>query len=110
MCRRNPHVSSLPNPSTFPADGFAGILGSLGLDDGGVFYFFDPANPELLVKVLDASTQSIPRFWVFFAATTNAGFTVTVTDTATGAERIYTNPDLQPADAVTDTDAFATCE
>ncbi|MEM8931599.1 MAG: hypothetical protein AAGE94_10505 [Acidobacteriota bacterium] len=91
-------------------DGQATSLAPLGVDDGGVFWFFDSKNPELLVKVLDACTQPAPRFWVFFAATTNVGFTLTIEDTLTGTERTYVNPDLQRADAVTDTDAFATCE
>ena len=91
-------------------DGRATALASLGIDAGGVFSFFDPKNPELLVKVLDACAQATPRYWVFFAATTNAGFELTVTDTTTGVERTWLNPDLQRADAVTDTDAFATCD
>ena len=33
------------------------------------------------------------QFWVFFAATTNVGFTVTVHDTNTGHSKTYQNKD-----------------
>jgi hypothetical protein len=57
-------------------------------------------------------------YWVFFAATTNVEFTTRVTDTLTGFVKTYgksgetieyNNPLGQPANAVTDTTAFATC-
>jgi hypothetical protein len=71
-------------------------------------WFFQPDNWELLIKVLDACGLN-NRYWVFFAATTNVEFAVTVTDTQTGAVRNYSNPLGQSADAITDTNAFATC-
>jgi hypothetical protein len=77
-------------------------------NDSAVLYFFNPDNWEMLVKVLDACSFA-DRFWVFFAATTDVEFTLTVTDTQSGAVKTYLNPDLTPADAVTDTNAFATC-
>jgi hypothetical protein len=77
-------------------------------DDSAVLYFFDPDNWEMLVKVLDACSFA-NHYWVFFAATTDVEFTLTVTDTQTGTVKTYLNPDLTPADAVTDTSAFATC-
>ncbi len=46
---------------------------------------------------------------MFYAATTNVGFELTVRDTATDTIRVYTNPDVHPAETVTDTQAFATC-
>ncbi|MEM8933671.1 MAG: hypothetical protein AAGE94_20950 [Acidobacteriota bacterium] len=90
--------------------GSAVALNSFGLNAGGIFYFFDPTNPEMLIKMLDGCDRSIPRFWVFFAATTDVEFELTVTDTWTDEQRVYTNPAGQRADAVTDTDAFATCD
>jgi len=71
-------------------------------------WFFQPDNWELLVKVLDAC-QVNNRYWVFFAATTNVRFELTVTDTQTQMVKTYTNPLGQAANAITDTDAFATC-
>lgn len=92
---------------------FAGVTGvgstaPLRSDDSGLFWFFSPNNWEVLIKVLDACAIN-ERFWVFAAATTNVEYTLTVTDTATGEIREYTNPLGQQADALTDTDAFATC-
>ncbi|MEL7058458.1 MAG: fibronectin type III domain-containing protein [Acidobacteriota bacterium] len=77
-------------------------------EDSGLFYFFNPDNWELLVKALDGCALN-DRFWVFSAATTNVAYTMTVTDTVTGAVRVYENPLGRLADAITDTDAFA-CE
>lgn len=83
-------------------------LDALGISKGGIFYFNDPANPEFLVKVLDGCAIN-NRHWVFYAATTNVGFDLTVTDTLTNQTRIYSNPDIHAATTVTDTQAFSTC-
>lgn len=77
-------------------------------DDSGLFWFFGPANLEMLVKVLDGCSLN-QRFWVFAAATTTVEYTLTVTDTATGAQKQYRNPLGTAAPALTDTSAFATC-
>ncbi len=76
--------------------------------DSAVLYFFNQDNWEMLIKVLDGCDYN-DRYWVFFAATTDVELTLTVTDTDTGEVRVYTNDLGHPADAVTDTDAFATC-
>ncbi|MEA2562786.1 MAG: hypothetical protein QOH06_4290 [Acidobacteriota bacterium] len=77
-------------------------------DDSGLFYFFTPDNWEMLIKVLDGCA-STSHYWVFYAATTNVQFVVTVTDTQTGKVKTYFNPQGFSANAVTDTNAFATC-
>jgi Calx-beta domain len=77
-------------------------------DDSGLFWFFAPANWEMLFKVIDGCAFN-DRYWVFFAATTNVEYTVTVTDTVRGQLRSYSNPLGTAAPAVTDVDAFATC-
>jgi len=82
-------------------------LSSLGVTQGGLFWFFASTNPEMLIKVLDGCGVN-SHFWVFFAATTNVGFTVTVTDTLTGHQAIYTNADKHAAPPVQDTSAL-TC-
>jgi hypothetical protein len=87
--------------------GNAIALSSLGVNEGGLFWFFGASNPEMLIKVLDGCGLG-GHFWVFFAATTNVGFTVTVTDTQTGHQAIYTNPDNHAAPPVQDTSAL-TC-
>ncbi len=84
-------------------------LDATGNSDGGMFYFLNSGNPEFLVKVLDGCAIN-GHWWVFYAATTNVGFELTVTDTQTpGATRVYVNPDLSAAATVTDVEAFATC-
>ena len=50
------------------------------------------------------------RVWVFAAATTNVEYTLRVTDTDSGEVREYTNPLGVASPAVTDTDAFASCQ
>lgn len=76
--------------------------------DSGLFWFFAPSNLEMLIKVLNGCGLN-SRYWVFFSAGTNVEFTVTVTDTQTGAVRTYSNPLNTAAAAVQDTSAFATC-
>jgi hypothetical protein len=77
-------------------------------DDSGLFWFFSNSNMELLIKVLDGCLIN-DRYWVFFAGTTDQAFTVTVKDLESSQMVEYTNPLKNPADAVTDTSAFATC-
>jgi len=77
--------------------------------DSGLFYFFSSSNIEMLIKVLNACVFSTPRYWVFFAATTDVELIVTVTDTQTGKTKVYFNPLGTAALPVQDTNAFATC-
>ena len=74
------------------------------VDDTGTFWFFTPTNLELMIKVLDGRGVN-GKFWVFFGALSNVEYTVTVTDTATGAVRTYLNPSGTLA-SVADTSAF----
>ena len=89
--------------------------GSIGVGHGarlsgnsGTYWFFDPSNAEMLIKVLDAC-QGFNSFWVFFAATTDVDFTATVTDTRTGVVKQYSNPAGRAAQPVQDTFTFKTC-
>ena len=75
----------------------------LAADSGG-FWFFDSSNLELLVKVLDGRAIN-GSFWVFYGALSNVQYTITVTDTQTGAVRTYINPQGTMASAA-DTSAF----
>lgn len=79
-----------------------------GSDDSGLIWFFSPNNWEVLVKVLDGCGIN-NHFWVFAAATTNVEYRLRVTDTVTGASKIYENPLGVRAAAITDTSAFSTC-
>lgn len=83
-------------------------LSSLGVSSGGVFWFFSPDNPELLVKVIDGCSVN-GHYWVFYSAGTNVGLLLTVTDTRTGRTFVATNSDRNPAPPVQDTQAFP-CE
>ncbi|MEM8962555.1 MAG: hypothetical protein AAGD38_13810 [Acidobacteriota bacterium] len=60
-------------------------------DDTGAFWFFDDANLEMMVTVLDGTAIN-GRWWVFYGGLSNVAYTLTVTDTTTGAVRIYENP------------------
>ncbi|MEM7356518.1 MAG: hypothetical protein AAF657_37225 [Acidobacteriota bacterium] len=77
-------------------------------DQSGLFWFFDPLNWELQVKVLDGCAIN-GHFWVFSAATTNVGYLLRVTDTETGEVREYSNTLGETAATVVDTTAFSTC-
>ena len=80
-----------PPPPAPPASPLT-QAGAVGLTaDTGAFYFFGLNNLELMVKVVDGRPFN-NRFWVFIGSATNVEYTVTVTDLATGAPRIYTNP------------------
>lgn len=83
-------------------------MAPLGVVNGGLFWFSNPENPEMLVKILDGCLVN-SRVWVFISAGTNFGFTVTVTDTLFGTTKTYTNNDLTPALPVQDTSAFPNC-
>lgn len=83
-------------------------LSSLGVTSGGLFWFFSPDNPEMLVKVLDGCSVN-GHYWVFYSAGTNVGLRTEVTDTHTGRVVVETNPDLLPAPPVQNVRAFP-CE
>ena len=80
-------------------------LGTLGIGDGGSFWFFNQSNPEILVKVLNGCGVN-NKFWVFITAGTNVGFNLHVVDTQTAASKTYSNPDNTAAAPVQDTSAF----
>lgn len=84
---------------------FAVSTASLGVSNGGLFWFFSQRNPEMLVKVLNGCSIN-NRFWIYFTAGTNVGFTVNIRDTTTGLVKTYLNPDNNIAAPVQDTDAF----
>jgi hypothetical protein len=80
-------------------------------DQAGVFWFFEQANAEMLVKLLDGcGVPGLEGFWFFVAATTDLDFTLKVTDTATGVSKEYSNMLGQTAAPVQDTLTFRSCE
>ncbi len=56
--------------------------------DSGYFWFFGENNVELLVKILDGRGVN-GHFWFFWGAMTDVQYTITVTDTETGAVKQY---------------------
>jgi len=75
-----------------PNSGDTGIGHSLPLTaDTGAFWFFGDQNLELMVKVLDGTAVN-GHFWVYGGSLSNVDYTLTVTDTLAGSERIYHNP------------------
>ena len=76
-----------------PAQGRSGVGQAIPLSsDTGTFWFFDSANYELMIKVLDGRPVN-GHIWVFYGALSNVAYAITVTDTQTGAIRNYANPD-----------------
>ncbi len=72
--------------------------------DTGYFWFFDPANVEVVTKVLDGTGLN-GKFWFFYGALSDVAYTLTVTDTQTGAVKTYKNPSGQFG-SLGDTGAF----
>lgn len=85
--------------------GFADVLTT----DAGTFWFFNPGNIELVVKILDICDRPENRFWVFAAGLTNVGVELKVTDELTGELVSYSNSLGTPYETVLDTQAFDTC-
>lgn len=89
-------------------DGRGGGNGVQLTTDTGTYWFFEPSNVELIVKVIDACVL-FDRYWVFAGALTDVETALLVADTATGATRTYFNPPQTPFLPVQDTSAFSQC-
>ena len=76
-----------------------------GTNDSGLLSFFDANNWEIVIKVLDGC-ELTGSMWVFASSSTDLGYSIQVTDTATGEAREYRNEPGQPAPAIADTRAF----
>ncbi len=59
--------------------------------DTSTFWFFQPSNIELMVKILDGRSIN-GHFWIFYGALTDVGFTLSIVDSVTGESKSYTNP------------------
>ena len=88
-----------------PSQGTSGVGRAVSLtSDTGYFWFFSANNVELVLKVVDGRAAN-GFFWVFYGALSDVEYTITVTDTVTGAVRTYTNPQGRLA-SVADVIAF----
>ncbi len=77
----------------------------LDVTQGGLFWLFSNSNPEVLVKVLNACAVN-QHVWVFASGTTNVGLGITVLDTKTKFQHVYTTPDVHAMDPIQDTTTF----
>ncbi len=77
-------------------------------DDSGYLWFFSSTNIELIVKVLNACALN-DHYWVFAGGLTNVQVLLIVTDTETGIQKRYTNPQRTAYLPLQDTKAFGTC-
>jgi hypothetical protein len=75
-----------------------------GSDQSGYFWFFQHENVELVVKAFDGRAIT-GAHWVFYGALSDVEYWVTVTDTTTGAVKLYRN---EPGNicGMADTSAF----
>jgi len=73
--------------------------------DTGYFWFFDPANVELVAKVLNGCAVN-GHTWVFAGGLTNVNVLLQVTDTRTGATQPYSNALGSAFQPVQDSTAF----
>jgi hypothetical protein len=73
--------------------------------DTGYFWFFSANNVEIVLKAVDGRSFN-NFFWVFYGALSDVEYTITVTDTSTGAVKPYHNTAGHLA-SVADTAAFA---
>ena len=87
------------------SDGSTGMGEPVGLAlNTQGFWFFSPDNIELTVKVLDGRAIN-GHFWVFYGSMTDVAFTLTVTDTTTNAQKVYTSAQGTNG-SLSDTSAF----
>lgn len=59
-----------------------------GTNQTGYFWFFNPENTELVVKMVDGRSFN-GHFWFFYGGLSDVDYTIRVTDTQTGAQRTY---------------------
>jgi hypothetical protein len=90
------------------ASGMAQVVPLTG-GDTGYLWFFNAANVEAVIKVIDGCTLN-NEFWVFAGGLTNVNTVISVTDTVTGITKKYTNPQNTAFKPVQDTGAFADCQ
>jgi hypothetical protein len=79
---------------------------SLITSNAGYFWFSDPSNVEVFVKILNTCASS-GTYDVYVNGLTHLGVTVTVTDTRTGISRDFVNPAGSPFSLIFDGSTFA---
>lgn len=90
-------------------DGVSGAAHAVKLtDDSGYLWFFNSANVEAIIKVLNGCSLN-GRIWFFAGGLTNVKAVITLTDGQTGMKKTYLNPQNTPFAPIQDTTAFSTC-
>ncbi len=96
--------------ATYDATIFGGTSGfaspNLESDQSLKMSFFDPANLELFLKVIDGCGAN-GHYWVFASGLTNAGVSLRITDRVRGVVKTYDNPAGQAFVPRLDIEAFA---
>lgn len=73
------------------ASGQTGVGGAAPIsNETGTFWFFDAANVELIVKILDGRPLN-NFFWTFYGGLSDVEYWITVNDTVTGESATYHN-------------------
>ncbi len=87
-------------------DGHTGVGHPVSLTDAsGYFWFFEPGNVELVVKILNGCPVN-GHSWFFAGGLTNLEIEVMVTNKATGQVETYTNLRGIPFAPIQDTEVF----
>ena len=89
LCLNNGRYEVVAHWQDFARNSGAGRAVALTADTG-YFWFFGPDNVEVILKVLDGRGVN-GHVWVFYGALSSVEYTLTVTDTQTGAARRYVN-------------------
>jgi plastocyanin len=91
------------------ADGSTGRAHPIALtSDSGYFWFYEPDNVELAVKVLNGCGVN-GNYWVFAGGLTNLAVAITVTDAETGLAKKYSSPLGTAFQPILDTAALEAC-
>ncbi len=78
--------------------------------DSGLFWFFDPGNPELVVKVVDAcGLPGFENFWVYSTGLTNVEVELEVVDSWSGERKRVATGLGEPYLPDFDSGAFQVC-
>ncbi len=106
LCLGSGRFSAGIEASTLGGERHEGFVARAGTERAGLFWFFDPENWEVLVKVLDGCAIN-GHHWVFAASATDMGLDLLVEDEVTGGTKRYGTNVGEPAPAIVDTEALA---
>ncbi len=78
------------NPDMMGDYGFGAAVPIDTSDESGLFWFFQPDNVELVIKVLDGRALK-GKFWFLYGGLSDVEYKITLTDTVTGSAAGYAN-------------------